>query len=283
MDEQQVRELFFEQLEHLNPEAEYTSSRHPDYVMEMPRSGERRIRGRENMRAFQEAYPNPPTIEPRRVVGSGDVWVVEARSDYGEGQRFNVAKSWSSGTRKIWKDTRYRRAVRAAGLARPHGSSPWGRRRDLGAHTRSAVLVPNLTVTVSSSVPRTTRRVRVWSSPTWSRASWSSSASLSRRPPASTSRSPVRRPAWSARSALLDQQAVPLGQAHRLAQLPGHPGRGDADAEPGPGRGLAPAEGVEALAQLGVGRQGQVEPVAQPVGVDAEQPAFGVDRGAPGA
>jgi hypothetical protein len=50
--------------------------------MEMPQSGER-IRGRENMRAFQEAYPNPPSIRPRRVVGSGDVWVVEARSDYG--------------------------------------------------------------------------------------------------------------------------------------------------------------------------------------------------------
>jgi hypothetical protein len=35
------------------------------------------------MRAFQEAYPNPPSIRPRRVVGSGEVWVVEARSDYG--------------------------------------------------------------------------------------------------------------------------------------------------------------------------------------------------------
>jgi hypothetical protein len=57
--------------------------------MEMPQSGER-IRGREAMRAFQEAYPNPPSIQPRRVVGSGDVWVVEARSDYG-GQIFNVA------------------------------------------------------------------------------------------------------------------------------------------------------------------------------------------------
>jgi hypothetical protein len=31
------------------------------------------------MRAFQEAYPNPPTIQPRRVVGAGDVWVIEAR------------------------------------------------------------------------------------------------------------------------------------------------------------------------------------------------------------
>jgi hypothetical protein len=79
VNEQQVRELFFERLQHLSAEAEY-ELRHPDYVMEMPQSDER-IRGRENMRAFQEAYPNPPTIQLRRVVGSGDVWVVEARSE----------------------------------------------------------------------------------------------------------------------------------------------------------------------------------------------------------
>ena len=32
VDEQEVRELFFERLEHLSPEAEY-ELRHPDYVM----------------------------------------------------------------------------------------------------------------------------------------------------------------------------------------------------------------------------------------------------------
>jgi hypothetical protein len=104
VDEQEVRELFFERLEHLSPEAEY-ELRHPDYVMEMPQSGER-IRGRENMRAFQEAYPNPPTIQPRRVVGSGDVWVVEARSDYG-GQIYDVALIVEFRGGKIWRDTRY--------------------------------------------------------------------------------------------------------------------------------------------------------------------------------
>jgi hypothetical protein len=47
-----------------------------------------------------------------------------------------------------------------------------GRERpDQALPTRSAPLSPKLTVTVSSSVPRTTRRVRVWSSPTWSRTS----------------------------------------------------------------------------------------------------------------
>jgi hypothetical protein len=117
VEEQEVRELFFERLEHLSPEAEY-QLRHPDYVMEMPQSGER-IRGREAMRVFQEAYPNPPSIQPRRVVGSGDVWVVEARSDYG-GQIFNVAMIVEFRDGKIWRGlspTRLAAAHRHLGIA----------------------------------------------------------------------------------------------------------------------------------------------------------------------
>lgn len=41
----------------LSPEQEY-GVRHPDYVMEMPQSNER-IRGRDAMRAMQEAFPDP--------------------------------------------------------------------------------------------------------------------------------------------------------------------------------------------------------------------------------
>ena len=41
----------------LSPEAEYWL-RNEDYVMEMPQSGER-IRGRDAMRAMQEAFPVP--------------------------------------------------------------------------------------------------------------------------------------------------------------------------------------------------------------------------------
>ena len=105
MEEREVHELFFERLQHLSPEAEY-ELRHPDYVMEMPQSGER-IRGRDNMREFQEAYPNPPRIIPRRVAGSGDVWVIEARSDYGDGQIFHVAMIVEFRDGKVWRDTRY--------------------------------------------------------------------------------------------------------------------------------------------------------------------------------
>jgi ketosteroid isomerase-like protein len=107
-EEQEVRELFFERLQHLSAEAEY-ELRHPDYVMEMPQSGER-IRGRDAMRAMQEAYPehaNPPTIQPRRVVGAGDVWVVEGASDYGGGQIFFVADIVEFRDGKILRETRY--------------------------------------------------------------------------------------------------------------------------------------------------------------------------------
>lgn len=105
MEEHHVRELFFERLQHLSPEAEY-ELRHPEYVMEMPQSGER-ISGRDRMRAFQEAYPNPPSIQPRRVVGSGDVWVVEGRSDYGDGHISHVANIVEFRDGRIWRETRY--------------------------------------------------------------------------------------------------------------------------------------------------------------------------------
>jgi hypothetical protein len=65
----------------LDPTQEY-EIRHPDFVMEMPQSGER-IRGRDNMRAMQEAFPRPPMGRLRRVTGGGDVWVAEGVNDYG--------------------------------------------------------------------------------------------------------------------------------------------------------------------------------------------------------
>ena len=55
MDEHEAYRFLTELLSNLSPEEEY-NVRHEDYVMEMPQSGER-FRGRENLRAFQEAYP----------------------------------------------------------------------------------------------------------------------------------------------------------------------------------------------------------------------------------
>jgi len=74
--------------------------------MEMPQSGER-IRGRDNMRAMQEAYPEPPTnMRLRRVVGSGDVWVVEGTADW-SGRTYHVADIVEFRDRKILRETRY--------------------------------------------------------------------------------------------------------------------------------------------------------------------------------
>src|ERR687895_2645888 len=83
MNEQEASRFLTELLPKLSPEEEH-EIRHKDYVMEMPQSGER-IRGREKMRAFQEAYLNPPTMELRRVLVREGLWVVELVSDYGGG------------------------------------------------------------------------------------------------------------------------------------------------------------------------------------------------------
>lgn len=60
-----------------NPNAERAHGlRHEGYAMEMPQSGER-IRGREKIRGFQQAYPNPPghaatsANHRRKAVGRG--------------------------------------------------------------------------------------------------------------------------------------------------------------------------------------------------------------------
>jgi len=83
MDERQAQHFLTELFSNLSPEEEY-AIRHEDYTMEMPQSGER-IRGPENMRQFQEAYPTPPSIELRRVLVKDGLWVVEGVNDYGGG------------------------------------------------------------------------------------------------------------------------------------------------------------------------------------------------------
>src|SRR5215204_6294842 len=68
MDEQQAHRFLTDLYSRHIPEEEY-NVRHPkDYVMEMPQSGER-FRGRENMRAFQEAPP-----PRRRLCRCAECW-----------------------------------------------------------------------------------------------------------------------------------------------------------------------------------------------------------------
>ncbi|MFW3171471.1 hypothetical protein [Geodermatophilus sp. CPCC 206100] len=90
--------------------------RHPDYVMEMPQSGER-IRGRDAMRGMQEAFPAPPRVQLRRVVGAGRVWVVEGVNDYGGDVWHVVLTLELDDDGRIVRDTRY--------YARPFEPPAW--------------------------------------------------------------------------------------------------------------------------------------------------------------
>jgi SnoaL-like protein len=104
MDEQQTSHFLTELLPKLSPEEEY-EIRHEDYVMEMPQSGER-IRGRQKMRAFQEAYPNPPAMRLRRIIVEGHLWIMEGVSDYG-GEIYHQIAIVELRDGKIWRETRY--------------------------------------------------------------------------------------------------------------------------------------------------------------------------------
>ena len=108
MGEREAWQYLAELFTTLSPEAEY-AVRHEDFVMEMPQSGER-IRGRENMRAFQRSFAdhsNPPTITLRRVVVREGLWIVEGVNDYGNGRVFNVAVTFELRDGRVWRDTRY--------------------------------------------------------------------------------------------------------------------------------------------------------------------------------
>lgn len=54
-----------------------------DVVLEFPQGGER-IRGRENIIAFRNAYPARLSFEMRRVTGRDDLWVNEYTIRYDE-------------------------------------------------------------------------------------------------------------------------------------------------------------------------------------------------------
>src|SRR5215207_10350710 len=106
MDEQQAERFLTELLSNLSPEEEY-NVRHQDYVMEMPQSGER-FRGRENMLAFQEAHPTPPSsLQVRRVLVREGLWVVEGVIEYGDGRVFEVVVISELKDGKMWRDRWY--------------------------------------------------------------------------------------------------------------------------------------------------------------------------------
>jgi hypothetical protein len=81
-------------------------------VLEMPQSGER-IRGRQNMRAFQESYsthsPSDPMrrIRLRRVLVRQGLWVVEGAADYADGRKLDVVLILELREGKMWRDRWY--------------------------------------------------------------------------------------------------------------------------------------------------------------------------------
>jgi hypothetical protein len=87
----------------LSAEAEH-ELRTDDYVLVMPQSGER-ITGRDTMRAMQQEYPNPPSIEIQQILGAGDTFVVLGRSNYA-GEIYHVANIVEFSQGKVARETR---------------------------------------------------------------------------------------------------------------------------------------------------------------------------------
>lgn len=104
MDRATVEAMLTQMFQEMDPDSEY-AMRHPDFESDMPQSGER-FASREALREMQRAFPEPPQIALRRVVGEGDVWVAEAASDY-SGQRFHTVVIFEMRDGLISRETRY--------------------------------------------------------------------------------------------------------------------------------------------------------------------------------
>jgi SnoaL-like domain len=104
MEKATVEAMLARMFREMDPDVEYTM-RHPDFQADMPQSGER-FSTREKLREMQRAFPDPPKITLRRVVGEGDVWVAEATSDY-SGRRYHTVLILEMREDRILRETRY--------------------------------------------------------------------------------------------------------------------------------------------------------------------------------
>jgi ketosteroid isomerase-like protein len=78
---------------------------HEDAVMDWPQSGEV-VRGGDNRRGIYQAFPQLPTIAPRRMVSAGNLVVAEATLDYG-GPRYKTVFIFEFRDGKIAQETAY--------------------------------------------------------------------------------------------------------------------------------------------------------------------------------
>jgi ketosteroid isomerase-like protein len=78
---------------------------HDDAVMHWPQSGEV-VRGAENRRGIYNAFPQLPTITPRRLLSAGNLVVAEALLDY-NGPQYETVFIFEFRDGKIAKETAY--------------------------------------------------------------------------------------------------------------------------------------------------------------------------------
>ncbi len=79
---------------------------HDDAVMDWPQFSER-VRGAENRRRVYANMPGLPRISPRRIFGTGDLWIAEATLDYGEGAIYSTALIFEFRGERIARETAY--------------------------------------------------------------------------------------------------------------------------------------------------------------------------------
>jgi hypothetical protein len=77
-----------------------------DSVMHYPQSGER-IVGDENRRGAYGAFPQLPKATAKRILVSGDLGVLEASLDYGDGQAWQAVMIFEFRDGKIARETAY--------------------------------------------------------------------------------------------------------------------------------------------------------------------------------
>ena len=77
-----------------------------DVVMEWPQSGER-IVGARNRREVYSRFPSLPHVAPRGIQGTGDLWVLHATLDYGDGDVYQCIFVFEMRDGLIAKETGY--------------------------------------------------------------------------------------------------------------------------------------------------------------------------------
>ena len=79
---------------------------HEDAVMDWPQSGELVVGG-DNRRGVYHAFPQLPTISPRRMVSGGDLVVAEASLNYGGPTSYDTVFIFEFRDGKIARETAY--------------------------------------------------------------------------------------------------------------------------------------------------------------------------------